>query len=680
MPTLCLNSIVKNESAVIIRMLESVVGIIDTYCICDTGSTDDTIEKITNFFNSRNIQGKIIQEPFVNFEHNRNIALGACLGMSDFILFIDADMILEVKNFNKDMLEDNHIYSILQGTESFYYPNVRIIKNDGKSKYIGVTHEYVDCPPYQTMTIFNKLQIFITDIGDGGSKSNKAERDIRLLKGDLEQNENNPRTLFYLANTYFDTNMLDESIPYYEKRIEVGGWEQEIWYSNYRLGEIYKRKNDNVKAVEYWMKAYDVIPLRLENMFKIINLYRIEGNHKRAFAYIKLIQEALHIHKENNIRDNYLFMENDIYNFLIDYEYIILGYYNGIKNANLQIMSILQNATDQNLIASVLNNIRFYPNTYTPKSTRTYNSSISDIVNIGGVDYNIPFTSSSPCIIKNPNGNGYIMNIRLHNYILQEDNVGVIYVKMLPTSYDSNNIIPTISMNHLLYLNENFDIVSKHITYLKSEPKILVGVEDIRIFYSETNKSMLYIGTATHDKTDISIVRGTYDDNIMSNMIPCKQSFKESGCEKNWVYVDFKGATRVIYNWYPLTVCDITNDNELVIVYQQNTPKIFSYLRGSSCGYRYKNEIWFVCHSICYDVFRNYYDMIVVLDSETLQVIKSSPYFKYSESRVQYTLGSIVNDDTLILSYSIGDNTTNVSVYDKKTIESSMVNYLFKTN
>ena len=43
-PKICLNMIVKNESKVITRLLESVSPIIDTYCICDTGSTDDTKE------------------------------------------------------------------------------------------------------------------------------------------------------------------------------------------------------------------------------------------------------------------------------------------------------------------------------------------------------------------------------------------------------------------------------------------------------------------------------------------------------------------------------------------------------------------------------------------------------------------------------------------------------------
>jgi len=48
-PSICLNMIVKNESKIITRMLESVSSIIDCYCICDTGSTDDTLEVISTF-------------------------------------------------------------------------------------------------------------------------------------------------------------------------------------------------------------------------------------------------------------------------------------------------------------------------------------------------------------------------------------------------------------------------------------------------------------------------------------------------------------------------------------------------------------------------------------------------------------------------------------------------------
>ena len=45
-PKICLNMIVKNESKIIERLLTSVLGFIDEIFIVDTGSSDNTIEKI----------------------------------------------------------------------------------------------------------------------------------------------------------------------------------------------------------------------------------------------------------------------------------------------------------------------------------------------------------------------------------------------------------------------------------------------------------------------------------------------------------------------------------------------------------------------------------------------------------------------------------------------------------
>ena len=242
-PTLCLNMIVKNESKIITRLLESVLPIIDCYCICDTGSTDNTVELIQEFFTTKNITGKIVNEPFKNFAHNRNFALQSCVGMSDYVLFLDADMILKVNNFDKRTLLKHDYFYILQGSESFYYQNNRIVKNNGLFKYVCVTHEYVDTPPNSTSTQIEKDKLFILDIGDGGSKSDKFERDIRLLTEAIELEPNNERYHFYLANSYHDSGKFEEAIETYQKRIKLGGWEQEVWYSYYRIGLCYKKLN-----------------------------------------------------------------------------------------------------------------------------------------------------------------------------------------------------------------------------------------------------------------------------------------------------------------------------------------------------------------------------------------------------------------------------------------------------
>ena len=59
--------IIKNESKIITRMLDTVIDFIDHYVICDTGSTDNTIEVLENYFKDKNIQGKIVCKPFEDF-------------------------------------------------------------------------------------------------------------------------------------------------------------------------------------------------------------------------------------------------------------------------------------------------------------------------------------------------------------------------------------------------------------------------------------------------------------------------------------------------------------------------------------------------------------------------------------------------------------------------------------
>ena len=122
-PTLCLNMIVKNESKIILRFLNSVYTLLDSYCICDTGSTDNTIDLITTFFQEKNIPGKIIEEPFRDFGYNRTFALQCCENCmnSDYLLLLDADMMIEmnqdskaIHHFKKNLIHD--AYLINQGT------------------------------------------------------------------------------------------------------------------------------------------------------------------------------------------------------------------------------------------------------------------------------------------------------------------------------------------------------------------------------------------------------------------------------------------------------------------------------------------------------------------------------------------------------------------------------------
>jgi glycosyltransferase involved in cell wall biosynthesis len=666
-PTLCLNMIVKNESKIITRLFDSVISIIDSYCICDTGSTDNTIEIIEKYFAEKNIPGKIVQEPFKNFSHNRTFALNACVGMSDYVILLDADMILQVKNFDKKILYSADYFMILQGSEAFYYQNTRIVKNNGLFKYTGVTHEYVDVPGGSNSLIINKSQLFINDIGDGGCKSNKFERDVKLLLDGLKDEPNNPRYYFYLGNSYHDLGKYDEAINSYKKRIEIGGWKEEVWYSYYKIGGCYMKLGQMSNALWYWMEGFNYYPDRLEGLYELIKYYRLEGKNKLAFSIFNMCKEFL---DKNINRDGYLFLNNDVYRIHLYYEYTIIAAYNGITNINNEIVKIF-NIGYNNEVNNLLSNMKFYKDVLPCKQKIILDNSI--ISNID--DNNTILTSSSSCLIKNIDNDGYKLNVRYVNYLINNSGNYLNCDKHI------------ITANKCFDLNNDLKVQTDTLMEIVFDGRRYIGIEDVRLYHDKYSDDLIYIGTGFHKNNTIGVVSGKYDLNTkMLEVNELKQHFKESGCEKNWVFVDYKDETHIIYDWYPLKICKLHEDNTISVSETKEMPKLFSRVRGSTCGFNYaktvdkssdgnvqidikETEIWFVGHIVSYENPRHYYHIISVFD-DNMNLLRYSAPFKFEGEPIEYCLSIVVEDERVLMNYSTWDRTTRIGVYDKTYIDS----------
>ena len=68
---LCLCMIVRNEARTILDTLDSVVQYIDYWVVSDTGSTDDTADKMTRYFEEKGIPGELHHDEWKDFAHNR---------------------------------------------------------------------------------------------------------------------------------------------------------------------------------------------------------------------------------------------------------------------------------------------------------------------------------------------------------------------------------------------------------------------------------------------------------------------------------------------------------------------------------------------------------------------------------------------------------------------------------
>ena len=103
-----------------------------------------------------------------------------------------------------------------------------------------------------TISIYKEIVeniFFIHDIGDGGSKENKFIRFIEILKTSLRENKNNRLDTFYLENSLYDAKQYLEAIKYYQKRLVMKGWSEELWFSCYRLGQIYSSLKRSKEAI-----------------------------------------------------------------------------------------------------------------------------------------------------------------------------------------------------------------------------------------------------------------------------------------------------------------------------------------------------------------------------------------------------------------------------------------------
>lgn len=686
--SICLNMIVRNESRIIKRLLQSVLPIIDTYIICDTGSTDDTPNIIKSFFDENMIPGEIITEPFKNFGYNRTFALKAARGKATYALLLDADMIFKVESsFDKQSLK-YAAYQIIQKGGNLSYHNTRLIRLDIDAKCLGPTHEYYDLPPGSHNEKLDSL--WIDDIGDGGSKGDKFERDIRLLKQGIEEEPANGRYYFYLANSYFNCGRINDCIPYYEKRIELGGWSEEIFYSHLNLGHAYMKIGNPEKAIFIWMNGYNTHPVRSETIYEICKYYREKGKNKIAMAFCMLGKNIPYPKNDS------LFIHTDVYETGFDYELSILGYYNNYQDMH-KVCCRLMNKSGQNY-NNLLSNYKFY----TPK-LKSYlikkigGNFVKDNINVCGTNYEM--NGSNPCIFKMGNGKGnengsgsrYMLNIRFVNYFLN-------YNGSYHFPVDDGKIV---TVNKIYDLDDELNMVGNpRVLVPESNNLRYVGMEDMKPYYNiygnsninntgiNNDMNISYLGTCQNPITkNISIGYGemVLEANTSSMSYSVVNTVYNKDCEKNWV---FYGDNNVIYQWNPLTIGKIVKRNKeteeikkeelkkdnlfLEIVKQTPTPPFFQQVRGSSNGCEYQDEMWFLCHVVEYSQPREYYHFFAVFNKDTMELKRWSHLFKFDGEKIEYALGLIVEEKRIIVSYSKWDREPTVAVYDKFKIEMEM--------
>lgn len=319
--TICLNMIVKNESPVIERCLASVKPIIDYWVIVDTGSTDGTQKIIKEYM--KDIPGELQERPWVNFGHNRNEALELAKSKADYVLIIDADeTLVYTSEFQLPEL-DKDFYYITTEFGGTNYPRSQLVKNSLDWKWIGDLHEVLCCDAASSVSTLANVANFVRTDGNRSTDPRKYHKDAEILEKAMLRDPTSTRNQFYLAQSYRDAGENELSLKNYKKRVAMGGWDQEIFWSLLQIGTLQEALGMKPEVIKRGYEiAHEYRPSRVEPLYRLAAYQRsiedFQGGYETAL-------KGLHLKKS----DDLLFVETWIYDYGLLLEYSINAYWVG---------------------------------------------------------------------------------------------------------------------------------------------------------------------------------------------------------------------------------------------------------------------------------------------------------------------------------------------------------------
>jgi len=371
-PFLGLNMIVKNEAHIIVETLTKLCNKlpINYYVISDTGSTDNTKELITKFFQKKNISGEIFDDEWVDFGTNRTLALEHAYKKTKYLLIHDADDEF-VGNIQLPKTWDYDAYLFQFGDKNgISYHRIQLINNSIKWIYKGVLHEAIHCCEANHKSCILKGDYY-TISGKSGARSKDASKyakDASLLVKAFEdakaQNDDiYKRYAFYAANSFFDSQQYEKAIEWYKKVLSQDNWLQEKYVSCLKLVQCYKKSGKTDSALFYAVESFKYDTERCEGIFELIVYYMATNQYQIAFAYYSLVKDFLETKYLTVQFDNKLFIIPRISDFMLPYSMIIIAerlkkYETGI--AMYEIIFSKRVLDSPELIGNLLYNLQFF--------------------------------------------------------------------------------------------------------------------------------------------------------------------------------------------------------------------------------------------------------------------------------------------------------------------------------
>jgi glycosyltransferase involved in cell wall biosynthesis len=267
--------------------------LIDTWVILDTGSTDGTQDVIRDVYSD--LPGELHERSWKGFDGSRTEAIELARAGADYLLFMDADDVMEVgSGFRMPGLTlDAYRVAVHEGLR--IHSRRALVSTRLPWRYVGVLHEYLDCGSRTTSGTLEGVNILIVGGGARGREVSLREkylRDAETLQQGLIKEPDNARYVFYLAQSWCNAGELEKALEAYDRRAAMDGSVEEGFCAHLsaaRLAEALERPQAEV--MDRYLRAHESRPSRAEALGDLARLCRVNGG-RWPLAYMFARQAA----------------------------------------------------------------------------------------------------------------------------------------------------------------------------------------------------------------------------------------------------------------------------------------------------------------------------------------------------------------------------------------------------
>lgn len=213
----------------------------------------------------------------------------------DWLMWIDSDDVLEgaerLPIACDELMQADAVgawypykYGNVQGKTSTIFHRERILRASTGWHWRYRVHEVVEPQGSQRAGWQIRSDMQFVHL-DRERSEPAAARNLRLLEIDLEADQNDSRTLFYLGNQYFALQDWQAAAFWYERLLEVGQNPYEKWQSAVYLSMAYQRAGAPELGEQAAFRAIQVMPQHPEPYYQLAVIARMRGDAERCLYW-----------------------------------------------------------------------------------------------------------------------------------------------------------------------------------------------------------------------------------------------------------------------------------------------------------------------------------------------------------------------------------------------------------